>query len=175
MSTLVPIKSGIVSNAMVTFPKTRNIFEEFENLSNEIARRAFGFFRNRGRADGGDLDDWFRAESELLKPLPIEMSESSSGYTIRAEVPGFEAKDLNVQLEQDSIYIHGKSEQKKEEKKGKEARYSEVSSQEICRRIDLPGSVDPDKIEARLINGVLELNLTKSGTPAKKIEVKSAA
>jgi HSP20 family molecular chaperone IbpA len=37
---------------------------------------------------------------------------------------GFDAKDLSVRAERNSVYIHGKSEQKKEEKKGKDVKYS---------------------------------------------------
>jgi HSP20 family molecular chaperone IbpA len=55
--------------------------------TNAIAQRTFGLFQQRGGADGRDLEDWFRAESELLKPVPIEISESNDTYTIRAEVP----------------------------------------------------------------------------------------
>ena len=138
MPTSLAVKPSTAGRSLIEFPQTRSIFEDFEALTNTIAQRAFGFFQQRGSADGWDLDDWVRAESELLKPVPIEMSESDDGYTIRAEVPGFDVKDLNVRVEPNSIYIHGKSEQKKEEKKGKEVTYSEVSANELSRRIDLP-------------------------------------
>ena len=39
-----------------------------------------------------DLDDWFRAESELLHPLPLELKETDGDFTVRAEVPGFTAE-----------------------------------------------------------------------------------
>jgi HSP20 family protein len=171
MSTSITVKPSTERKTMVAFPQTRDIFNDFETLTNEIARRAFGFFQNRGSADGRDLDDWFRAESELLKPTLIEMSESDTSYTVRAEVPGFEVKDLNVRVNPNSVYIHGKREQKKE---GKQVKYSEVSASELCRSIDLPSSINPDKVDAHLTNGVLELTLSKAAPP-KKIEVKSAA
>jgi hypothetical protein len=34
-----------------------------------IARRAYGLYEGRGREHGRDLDDWLRAERELLKRL----------------------------------------------------------------------------------------------------------
>jgi HSP20 family protein len=123
---------------MIEFPQTRNLFEDFEALTKAITQRAFGLFQRRGGTDGRDLEDWFRAEAELLKPVPIEISESNEAYTVRAEVPGFDAKDLSIHVEGNSVYIHGKNEQKKEEKKGKEVKYSEVSATELSRRIDLP-------------------------------------
>jgi HSP20 family protein len=174
MSTSITVKPGSESKAAVTFPQAHDIFKDFETLTNEIARRAFGFFQNRGGTNGRDFDDWIRAESELLKPVPIELSESDGNYTIRAEVPGFDVKDLNVKVEPNFVFIHGKTEQKKEEKKGKEVKYSEVSARELCRRIELPNPIDPDKVDAHLVNGVLELILSKA-TPSKKIEVKTAA
>ncbi|HEV2274245.1 MAG TPA: Hsp20/alpha crystallin family protein [Acidobacteriaceae bacterium] len=173
MSTSLAVKPSNTGRTMIQFPQARDIFDDFEALGNAIAQRAFGFFQQRGYADGRDLDDWFRAESELLKPMPIEISESDDSYTIRAEVPGFDVKDLSVRAEGNSIYIHGKTEQTKEEKKGKEVKYSEVSAAELSRRVDLPSPINPDKISAQLAKGVLELNLPKAAPP-KKIEVKAA-
>lgn len=174
MSTSITVKPGTETKATVNLPQDHNIFKDFERLTNEIARRAFGFFQSRGGIIGRDFDDWIRAESELLKPVPIELSESNDSYTIRAEVPGFDVKDLSVKAEPNFVFIHGKTEQRKEEKKGKEVKYSEASARELCRRIELPNSINPDKVDAHLANGVLELNLSKAA-PSKKIEVKAAA
>ena len=158
---------------MIEFPQTQNLFEELDALTRRVAERAFRLFEDRGRLTGRDMDDWFRAESELLKPVLIEISESDESYVIRAEVPGFDAKDLSVQIEPTSICIHGKREEKKEEKKGKEVRYSEVSAMEVARRIDLPASINAEKVSAQLTNGILELTLPKAA-PAKTIEIKVA-
>jgi HSP20 family protein len=172
MSTSIAAKPSNASISKVELSQTRDVFDDFEAITKAIAQRAFGFFQQRG-TDGRDSDDWFRAESELLKPVPIEISESGESYTIRAEVPGFDAKDLSVRTEGNSVYIHGKTEQKKEEKKGKEVKYSEVSATELCRRIDLPSAIISEKASANLANGVLELTLPKTASP-KKIEVKAA-
>jgi HSP20 family protein len=171
MSTSIVVKPGTASVNKVEFSRTRDVFEDFEAITKAIAQRAFGFFQQRG-TDGRDSEDWFRAESELLKPVPIELSESGDSFTIRAEVPGFDAKDLSVRTEGNSVYIHGKTEQKKEEKKGK-VKYSEVSATQLCRRIDLPSFINSEKASANLANGVLELTLPKAAPP-KRIEVKAA-
>ena len=173
MSTSLTVNPSTTGRMMIEFPQTRNIFEDFEALTNAITQRAFSLFQQRGGGDGRDLDDWFHAEAEMLKPVPIEITESNDTYTIRAEVPGFDAKDLTIRAEGNSVYIYGKSEHKKEEKKGKEVKYSEVSATELSRRIDLPSSIDPDKVSALLAKGVLELTLPKAAPP-KKIEVKAA-
>lgn len=172
MSTSIAVKPSTAPISTVKFPKTRDLLNDFEAMTKAIAQRAFGFFQQRG-TDGQDLADWFRAEAELLKPVPIEISESGDSYTVRAEVPGFEAKDIDVQAEGNSIFIHGKNEQKKEEKNGKEVKYSEVSATEFSRRIDLPSSIKSEKASANLANGVLELTLPKAAPP-KKIDVTAA-
>ncbi len=40
--------------------------KEVPELHNRVALRAYQLFENRGRIDGRDLDDWFRAEQEIL-------------------------------------------------------------------------------------------------------------
>jgi HSP20 family protein len=173
MSTSLVVKPNTSNSPAIAFPNAASIFDEFQSISNAIAERAFSFFQQRGQTDGQDLNDWFRAETELLKPIPIEISEAETGYTVRAEVPGFDIKDLNVRAEPNAVYIHGKSEQKKEEKQGKEIKYSEFSSTEFCRRIDLPSAIDPEKVSTSLAKGVLELSLSKAA-PVKPVEVKAA-
>lgn len=173
MSTSLAINPSTSGRTLIEFPQTRNIFEDMEALTRQIAQRAFQIFEERGAFDGRDWDDWFRAEAELLKAVPIEIGEDNDSYSIRAEVPGFDAKEISVQAEPNSIYIHGKIEQKKESAKGAEVRYSEVSSDEISRRVDLPSSINPDKATATLANGVLELKLPKAAPP-KAVEVKAA-
>ncbi|MGC2661148.1 MAG: Hsp20/alpha crystallin family protein, partial [Bryobacteraceae bacterium] len=108
-----------------------------------------------------------------LRPVPIEMSESDDSFMIRAEVPGFDAKHLSIQADSAAIYIRGKNEHKREEKKGSDLKYSEFSATELCRRIALPSSIDPEKITARLASGVLEITLPKAAPP-KTVEVKAA-
>jgi hypothetical protein len=35
------------------------------NVSQQIARRAYELYESRGRKDGHDLEDWLRAETEI--------------------------------------------------------------------------------------------------------------
>ena len=96
-----------------------DLLEQFDNIYDSIARRAFELFEGNGRWFGNDLDDWFRAEAEILHPLPLELKESDGDFTVRAEVPGFSAKDLEINVEPRRLKIAGKRETKEEEKKGK--------------------------------------------------------
>jgi len=170
MSTAIAVQPKTNGRSIIDFPQSRSIFEDFDTITNQIAQRAFGLFQDRG-SDGKALEDWLRAESELLRPMPVELSESDGTFTVKAEVPGFSSKDLTVRAEPNSICIHGKLQETKEDRTDKKIQYSEVTSSQICRRIDLPASINPDKVSATLSNGVLELNLPKA-TPPKTIDVK---
>lgn len=69
-----------------------SIFDRIDGVHDSIARRAFEIFEGKSRWFGHDLDDWFRAESELLHPMHLELKESDTSLSIRAEVPGFSTK-----------------------------------------------------------------------------------
>ena len=143
-------------------------------IYDSIARRAFELFERNGRWFGRDLDDWFRAEAEILHPLHLELKETDGDFTVRAEVPGFTDKDLEINLEPRSLKIAGKRETKEEEKKGKMIR-SELCADQILRTIDLPADVDTSKANANLKNGVLTIDLPKAAhAKAVRIEPKTA-
>ena len=50
--------------------------QRMQQVYDTLARRAYELFESRGRQDGQDLEDWFRAESELLNQMPVEISEA---------------------------------------------------------------------------------------------------
>ena len=150
-----------------------DLFERINKMYDSIARRAFEIFESKGRISGRDLEDWFKAETELLHPLHIDVSESDNALTVRAEVPGFTAKELEVSIEPRRLTITGKREAK-EERKDKKAIYSERCSDQILRMIDLPAEVDAAKVTATLKDGVLELAMPKAA-PAKKVRIEPKA
>ena len=151
-----------------------DLLTQFDRIYDSISRRAFELFEGNGRWFGRDLDDWFRAESEILHPLHMELKETDGDFTVRAEVPGFTEKDLEVSLEPRSLKIAGKRETKEEEKKGKMIR-SELCSGQILRTIDLPADVDTSKATANLKNGVLTIDLPKAAhAKAVRIEPKAS-
>src|ERR1035437_2177861 len=138
----------------------QDVFDRFDQIYNSIAQRAFEIFESNGRSFGHEFDVWFKAESELLHPVHVRIAESDDALTVEAEVPGFEAKDLKINLEPRRLTISGKKETKEEQKKGK-AVYQEQCSNEILRVIDLPAEVVASKA-ATLKNGMLELQMPKS-------------
>jgi HSP20 family protein len=143
-----------------------------KEFSQSVGRRAYDFFEARGREFGHDLEDWFRAESELMRRVPVEIKEAENQITVRAEVPGFTANEINVSVEPQRLVISGKSEKTTEEKK-EQTLLSEFRSNQFCRELRLPAEVDPARTTAVLKDGVLELVSAKvAESKAVNVEVK---
>jgi HSP20 family protein len=157
----------------VAITPVESLMDRINQACEAITRRAYEIFEANGRRLGRDLDDWFKAEMELLHPVHVSITESEDDLEVKAEVPGFNEKEIEVGVEPGRLTITGKRETRKEEKKGK-AVYSELCSDQILRIVDLPTSVDTGKATAALKNGVLHLTLPKAAR-AKTIEVKSRA
>ena len=98
------------------FVEAEKLFEQMKDFSQPVGHRAYEFFEARGREFGHDLEDWFRAETELMRRVPVEMKEAETQITVRAEVPGFSANEIKVSVEPKWLVLSGKSEKQMEEK-----------------------------------------------------------
>ena len=136
------------------------VSHRFSEIYELIARRAFDIFESRSRSPGHELEDWFRAESELLHPVPLNLTESNGEYVVRAEVPGFDPKDIEVIVEPLCLAISGR-ERKEDTDNGKMIR-SESRAGRIFRILDLPSVVDTSKVSTTLKDGVLIVDLPKA-------------
>lgn len=160
-------------NTSVPVKQTENLFDRIQNVYDSIARRAFEIFDGNGRWFGHELDHWLQAESELLHPVHLEITEADNELTVRAEVPGFNTKELEINVEPRRLSITGKHEAQEETKKGKTI-YSERCAKQILRVVDLPAEVDSSKVTATLRDGVLNIELPKAAH-AKTIRVEPKA
>jgi len=154
------------------FVEAEKLFGRMKEFSQSVARRAYEYFEARGREFGHDLEDWFRAESELMRRVPVEIKEADGQITVLAEVPGFTANEIKVSVEPQRLVINGKLEKTTEEKK-EQTLLSEFRSNQFCRELRLPSEVDPAKTTAVLKDGVLELAFAKAPeSKAVAVEVK---
>lgn len=158
----------------VAITPIERLMDRINKLSDAITQRAYQIFEGSGRGSGHDLDDWLKAEMDLLHPVHVSISESGESFEVKAEVPGFSEKEIEVSVEPRRLTITGKREtEQKQEKKGKTI-YSEACSDQILRIVDLPANIDAEKTTATLKNGVLNLTMPKTAR-AKAIEIKSKA
>jgi len=147
--------------------------ERAREINELIARRAHELFESRGFAHGHDREDWLTAMSEILLNVPVDITETETELTIHADVPGFSEQSLEVRVAPHSMCITGKRQEASEQKEG-ETVYSERRSNQIFRVLDLPSQIDPDRVNATLSNGILEIKLLKVGM-GKKIPVLAKA
>ena len=151
------------------FVTAEHFLEDFAKNTEIIAKRAFELFQKRGYKFGHELEDWFKAERELLKKVPIDIKDADGNLHIRAEVPGFTADNLKVSVEPDRITIKGENEVKTE-KNDDGTIYSEWKSNKIFRMFDLPHQVEANKAVATIKDGILMLTIPKA-TETKPTEV----
>jgi|KBSMisStaDraftv2_1062788.scaffolds.fasta_scaffold00388_10 HSP20 family protein len=154
---------------MLRLAKGETFLERMEQISTVIACRAYELFEARRSEHGHDWEDWFRAESELLTPVLVKVSETDGELQIRAEVPGFTDKDLEVGIEPKRLIICGKKQQSSEQDNGKAVRRVE-NVDEMFRVINLPHEIDPEKGVATLENDTLKITLPNVNM-GKKIPV----
>src|SRR5579859_650263 len=161
-----------------TLTPTKNVaiqesrLEDISEWSDRIAKRAFELFAASGFTDGHDLEDWFQAEKQLLKPLALDVKDLASEFVVTAEVPGFEANELNIHVNGQQLIIEGKREFS-DEKKEKGATRIESKLEEIYRAVELPAPVLLDEATSELKNGILELKLPKAAKP-RQIKIVAA-
>lgn len=143
-------------------PANDGVREMFDSL----ARRAFEICESNGHLFGNDRTDWLQAEREMLHAAHLDVSESDQAFTVRAEVPGFMAKDLEISLDGRRLTIAGTRE-KHEEKEENKTIYSETCSDQVLRVLDLPTDVNAESTNATLKNGILQLEIPKAAPPKK--------
>jgi HSP20 family protein len=165
-STPASFPQRATSVPIVRLSEGDTLAEHMGQMSAAIARRAYELFEARGFEDGHDWQDWFRAESELLAPVPVKVAETDQELHVRAEVPGFTDKDVEVRVEPRRLIICGKKQQTSEQDKGRAVRKVEKSD-EFVRVVDLPHEIDPDKVRATLENEMLTITLRKVNPSTK--------
>lgn len=106
----------------------------------------------------------------------IDVKESDKDFTIRAELPGVEEKDIEVTVTENAVTIKGEKKEEKEDK-GKNYYYMERSYGSFNRVIPLDTEAESDKAEASFKNGVLNITIPKSQTAkakGTKVPIKAA-
>ena len=125
-------------------------------------------------------DDYFGPGRRGLQPLQaefapaVDVKESADQVVVKVEVPGMDAKDINISVMGEVLTIKG---EKKAERGGKEENYHlvERSYGSFSRSVKLPAAVDLDKIEAKYDKGVLTVTCPKKEeVKPKAIEIKTA-
>ena len=102
----------------------------------------------------------------------VDVTETADAVVVKAEVPGLEAKDIDLSIVGDVLTISGEKKQETEEKE-KNYTHREVRYGSFSRSLQLPASVDVENVQAECKKGVLTVTLPKTEKEkARKIAVK---
>lgn len=101
---------------------------------------------------------------------PVDIFENEKAITVLADMPGVAAKDLDVDLNEGVLTITGHAFEP--EREGELAVLREYGTGTFQRKFTLSQTIDQEKIEAKLVDGVLHLELPKQDkAKPRKIKV----
>lgn len=119
---------------------------------------------------GGESSDFGMTAASWAPPL--DLSETADKVTVKAEIPGMDPKEIDISIQGDTLIIKGEKKEEKEEK-GKNYYRMERRYGSFSRVVDLPASVDTNRVTAECKNGVLEITMQKKEeVKPKQISVK---
>ena len=138
----------------------RSPFDELHRIKQQLDQMVDGTTAPYQRAGAG------------VFPL-INLTENKDSYLVRAELPGVKGEELELQVTANNLAISGER-KIAEVEEGARFHRKEREAGRFSRMIGLPGDIDPDKVDARLDNGILTVVVPKAeAAKPKQITVKS--
>lgn len=126
-----------------------------------------------------DLFNSFFEGGDLWKPFSkkwgphVDVSETADEVVVKAEIPGVNPKNLDVSLSEDLLTIKGEK-REEEKKEGENYFRMERSYGSFSRSIQLPATVDLERVKATGKDGVVTIKLKKKEeSKGRKIEITS--
>ncbi|MDR2477523.1 MAG: Hsp20/alpha crystallin family protein [Treponema sp.] len=108
--------------------------------------------------------------AKIFNHLPaVDVRETENAYIVDMELPGYNEKDIEVQIDGASLTVASRQEENQEEKKGEGTyilRERRVNS--FNRSFKLPENADPEAVTAAYKNGVLNLEIKKRAEAQKR-------
>jgi len=136
-------------------------------------------FRRRVDSLMSDMDAGLEAWPRRMMPRvqamagnwpPTNLYDGGDALVLEVEVPGLGEKDIEITATQDVLTLAG--ERKTEVPEGHSVHRRERGSVKFSRSFTLPGKIDPEKVSARLTDGILTVSLEKAPeAKPKKISV----
>lgn len=137
---------------------------EMEELLARYGRSAPAQPLAHGRSEHIATADW--------RPL-VDIAETADLYLIEAELPGVKREDVRVGVDDGVLTIQGHRDAHGAEAAGRKPHRSERPSGRFARSFALPELADPERIAARMEDGVLYVSIGKRGERGRRgIEIK---
>lgn len=98
----------------------------------------------------------------------VELSETPEAVLLKLEIPGMDAKDLDIEVTKNNVVVRG--ERKQEEKTEENGVFrSEFRYGKFERVIPLGVAIDNQNVTAEYKDGILKLNLPKAEEEKNKV------
>lgn len=137
-------------------------------LRNNRARDPYSFARD---LFGWDPFSGLERQPSAFAPT-FEVKETNEGFVIKVDLPGVEDKDLDINLHNGVLTVAGHRDAE-ERKEGETYALYERQYGSFTRSFALPDVADGDRIDAKLVNGVLTLLIAKKAdAKPRKIAIK---
>jgi len=108
------------------------------------------------------------ADHSVPAQVRVDVSESDSGYVVRAEIPGVKKEEIDVSIDGNQVEIRAEVKNEKEVREGEKVLRSERYYGRVYRGFTLPHEVDQNATQAKYADGILELILPKKPSAASK-------
>jgi HSP20 family protein len=154
-------------------------FEFMDRISDEMDRTFSRMFRDFGMP----RPSWLgrtpvrSAERAGLWAPRIEAFQKEDRFIVRADLPGLKKDDIQIDVTDDAMTIHG--ERRDEHEEQREGYYhTEREYGQFSRTIPLPEGVITDSAQASFKNGVLEISMQAppaEATRGRRLEIKEAS
>jgi HSP20 family protein len=151
-----------MTTAMTPWNRTFSFVEPFRQEMENLMERFFGEENGNGQA----LKSW---------TPKVDVEETEKEILVRADLPGVDAKAIDISIENGILTVRGEKKEEKEEKKKNYHRIERFTGT-FYRQIPLPAGADADKVTATNANGVVTVSIPKKPeAQPKRIAIASNA
>lgn len=123
---------------------------EVDALQGDLNRLFDNFFAGRNQGRNG-VQRWVPA---------MDLVESGEEYVLRADLPGMERDDVELELKDNVLTVSGRREAEHEDSQEGFHRVERAFGS-FSRSLELPAGIDPDALKAEFDRGVLEVRIPK--------------
>jgi len=116
-------------------------------------------------------DSILRPVSRVFNHLPsVDIQETESAYVLDMELPGYDEKNIEIQINGSSLSISSRQDDSKEERDGDQGTYilRERRLNSFSRSFKLPENANPEDVNASFKNGILSLEIKKKAEAQKR-------
>jgi HSP20 family protein len=133
-------------------PRSQHPLDLFRTQMDDLFDRFFGGFMTP-----------FNEDRNMMRMWDFNVTDNDKDIVVRAEMPGFDEKEVQVQLHDDLLTIKAEKEQRSE---------GQEDYRSFYRTVTLPSGIDAEHVQATYHNGVLELHIPRpQGSQPRRIQV----